>query len=244
MVHSFNVGLNELRTQISSFSGFSLQTVEVRNTQVKLPRQLLLPGHRYEARVGVKVSVGHWSDWSPLVTWKNKEGESWNTVGFGDCSWFCGLFSDSLLSSAVDPGQLPSLRCVLVTEREVICSWEVTRERATFITYQLVCRRNQTAPWVTCDDDNTTCFRLNETPASFTVDSLKKKKKSFFQTQELLHDSHRHCWPKHISKVQLLTVCPRPCTAAAGASTDAHGQDLQGPPTQWVDTTVGGAGGG
>ncbi|XP_024920515.1 cytokine receptor common subunit beta isoform X2 [Cynoglossus semilaevis] len=97
-------------------------TVEVRNTQVKLPRQLLLPGHRYEARVGVKVSVGHWSDWSPLVTWKNKE----------------------------DPGQLPSLHCVLVTEREVICSWEVTRERATFITYQLVCRRNQTAPPKSC----------------------------------------------------------------------------------------------
>lgn len=57
-------------------SSLSLQTKEVTNTSVKLEKQLLHPGHRYEARVRARASVGQWSDWSPVVTWKTEEGES------------------------------------------------------------------------------------------------------------------------------------------------------------------------
>lgn len=47
---------------------------------------------------------------------------------------------------ALDVGQFPSLHCVLDGENEVMCSWKVSRELAHFITYQLACQHNQTAP--------------------------------------------------------------------------------------------------
>lgn len=97
-------------------------TEDVANTSVTLERRLLLPGCRYEARVRARASVGQWSDWSPVVTWQTKE----------------------------DFGQPPTLHCVLDGEREVTCSWEVSRELAHFITYQLACRHNQTAPSERC----------------------------------------------------------------------------------------------
>ncbi|XP_034449580.1 cytokine receptor common subunit beta isoform X1 [Hippoglossus hippoglossus] len=92
-------------------------TEEVTNTSVKLERQLLLPGRRYDARVRARASVGQWSSWSPVVTWKTEE----------------------------DTRQFPSLHCVLHGEKEVMCSWEVSRELAPFISYQLACRRRHTA---------------------------------------------------------------------------------------------------
>ncbi|KAL3054136.1 hypothetical protein OYC64_006465 [Pagothenia borchgrevinki] len=91
---------------------------DVTNTSVKLEKGLLLPGRRYEARVRVRASVGQWSDWSPVVTWH----------------------------SETDTGQIPSLHCVLDGEREVTCSWEVSRNVDHFITYQLVLPNNQTPP--------------------------------------------------------------------------------------------------
>ncbi|XP_035511668.1 cytokine receptor common subunit beta isoform X2 [Morone saxatilis] len=97
-------------------------TEDVTNTSMKLEKQLLLPGRRYEARVRARVSVGQWSHWSPVVTWHTEE----------------------------DAGQFPSLHCVLNGEKEVMCSWEVDRELAHFITYQLACRHNQTAPSKRC----------------------------------------------------------------------------------------------
>uniref|UniRef100_A0A8C4DT71 Fibronectin type-III domain-containing protein n=1 Tax=Dicentrarchus labrax TaxID=13489 RepID=A0A8C4DT71_DICLA len=97
-------------------------TEDVTNTSMKLEKQLLLPGLRYEARVRARVSVGQWSHWSPVVTWYTED----------------------------DAGQFPSLHCVLDGEKEVICSWEVNRELAHFITYQLACRHNQTAPSERC----------------------------------------------------------------------------------------------
>lgn len=48
-------------------------------------------------------------------------------------------------SLALDTGQSPSLHCVLDGEKEVMCSWEVSRELSHFITYQLDCRHSQTA---------------------------------------------------------------------------------------------------
>ncbi|XP_005949385.1 cytokine receptor common subunit beta [Haplochromis burtoni] len=97
-------------------------TVNVTNTSMTLERQLLRPGHRYEARVRAWASMGLWSDWSPVVTWHTKE----------------------------DFGQLPTLHCVLDGEKEVTCSWEVSRELAHIITYQLACRHNESAPFERC----------------------------------------------------------------------------------------------
>uniref|UniRef100_A0A8C9Y2D9 Fibronectin type-III domain-containing protein n=1 Tax=Sander lucioperca TaxID=283035 RepID=A0A8C9Y2D9_SANLU len=95
---------------------------DVTNTSMKLEKPLLLPGRRYEARVRARASVGQWSDWSPVVTWHTEE----------------------------DTGQFPSLHCVLDGEKEVMCSWEVSREVDLFITYELACRPNQTAPSKRC----------------------------------------------------------------------------------------------
>ncbi|KAF0032474.1 hypothetical protein F2P81_014764 [Scophthalmus maximus] len=47
-------------------------------------------------------------------------------------------------------GQFPGLHCVLDGETEVTCSWEVSRELAHFITYQLACGLDQTAPSQGC----------------------------------------------------------------------------------------------
>ncbi|XP_071060194.1 LOW QUALITY PROTEIN: cytokine receptor common subunit beta [Pseudochaenichthys georgianus] len=91
---------------------------DVTNTSVKLEKGLLLPGRSYEARVRVRASVGQWSDWSPVVT----------------------------CHSETDTGQIPSLHCVLDGEREVTCSWEVSRDVDHFITYQLVLPNNMTPP--------------------------------------------------------------------------------------------------
>uniref|UniRef100_A0A8D3A3A1 Fibronectin type-III domain-containing protein n=1 Tax=Scophthalmus maximus TaxID=52904 RepID=A0A8D3A3A1_SCOMX len=97
-------------------------TEDVTDTSTKLDRQLLRPGHAYEARVRARASVGQWSSWSPVVTWRTQE----------------------------DAGQFPGLHCVLDGETEVTCSWEVSRELAHFITYQLACGLDQTAPSQGC----------------------------------------------------------------------------------------------
>ncbi|XP_041813080.1 cytokine receptor common subunit beta isoform X2 [Chelmon rostratus] len=97
-------------------------TESVTNTSLTLEKRLLLPGHRYEAKVRARTSVGQWSHWSPVATWQTEQ----------------------------DAGQFPSLHCVLDGEKEVMCSWEVSREQAHFITHQLACRRNQTAPSERC----------------------------------------------------------------------------------------------
>ncbi|XP_069557520.1 LOW QUALITY PROTEIN: cytokine receptor common subunit beta [Brachyistius frenatus] len=115
-------------------------TLDVANTSLKLERRLLLPGRRYEGRVRARASVGQWSDWSPVVTWQNKE----------------------------DFGQVPALHCVLDGEREVMCSWEVSRELAHFFTYQLACRYNQTAPSETCCVNPTVSSDLSETVLTYS----------------------------------------------------------------------------
>uniref|UniRef100_A0A3Q2YRK0 Cytokine receptor common subunit beta-like n=1 Tax=Hippocampus comes TaxID=109280 RepID=A0A3Q2YRK0_HIPCM len=94
----------------------------VSGTEVKLETRLLLPGHKYEARVRARASVGHWSQWSPVLTWSMKE----------------------------DSGQFPNLYCVLDGEKKVMCSWEVSRELDHIITYQLACQHNHTTPSKIC----------------------------------------------------------------------------------------------
>nr|XP_057905733.1 cytokine receptor common subunit beta isoform X2 [Doryrhamphus excisus] len=102
--------------------------VNVTRTDVKL--EMLLPGRRFEARVRGRASVGQWSHWSPVVTWRMKE----------------------------DIRQLPSLHCVLDGEEAATCSWEVSRELDHLITYQLACQHNRTAPSDRCCSKPTVTF--------------------------------------------------------------------------------------
>lgn len=95
---------------------------DVTSTNMTLEKQSLLPGCRYEARVRAQASVGQWSDWSSVVTWQTEE--------------------------AVDA--VSNLHCVLDGEKEVMCSWEVSEELTHFITYQLACRHNHSAPSKGC----------------------------------------------------------------------------------------------
>ncbi|XP_030591898.1 cytokine receptor common subunit beta [Archocentrus centrarchus] len=113
----------------------SWTTVDVTNTSMTLERQLLLPGNRYEARVRAWASMGQWSDWSPVVTWQTNE----------------------------DFGQLPTLYCVLDGEEAVTCSWEVSRELANTITYQLACQHNENAPFEACCLKQAVSSDLSET---------------------------------------------------------------------------------
>ncbi|PWA33188.1 hypothetical protein CCH79_00013665 [Gambusia affinis] len=103
------------RTQVED--EWTTQTVA--ETSVRLERQKLLHGRRYEARVRAWAGVGQWSEWSPVASWKT-----------GD--------------------EIPSLDCVLDGEKEVTCSWEVSRELAYLITYQLTCRHDPTARFEGC----------------------------------------------------------------------------------------------
>lgn len=59
---------------LSHFFSFYLQSKIVSMTRMKLEKQLLLPGHRYEAKVRARASVGKWSDWSPVVFWQTEKG--------------------------------------------------------------------------------------------------------------------------------------------------------------------------
>ncbi|KAF3700440.1 Interleukin-3 receptor class 2 subunit beta [Channa argus] len=105
----------------------SWTTKDVTNTSVTLEKHLLRPGHSCEAKVRARASMGQWSDWSPVVSWHIEQ----------------------------DPEQPPSLHCVLNSETEVVCSWEVSRQLAHLITYQLHCRHNHTAPPERCCESPT-----------------------------------------------------------------------------------------
>ncbi|XP_061557508.1 cytokine receptor common subunit beta isoform X2 [Phycodurus eques] len=104
--------------------------MNVTSTDVKLETRLLLPGHRYEARVRGWAGVGQWSHWSPVVMWRTKE----------------------------DSRHFPSLYCVLDGEDKVMCSWEVSRALDHVITYQLACQHNHTAPSESCCENQTVTF--------------------------------------------------------------------------------------
>ncbi|XP_056143704.1 cytokine receptor common subunit beta [Lampris incognitus] len=98
-------------------------TIEnLRGTNFTLEAESLLVCCWYEARVRARGKIGQWSEWSPLVKWP----------------------------SAQPPRQVPSLQCVLDGENEVTCHWEMSTDLVNFITYQLVCRQNQTAPSEKC----------------------------------------------------------------------------------------------
>ncbi|CAL8273179.1 unnamed protein product [Lota lota] len=89
-------------------------------THLKLSNEHLhCQGCWYEARVkAMWVTRGLWSEWSPLVMWKTPE--------------------------ATD--QTPSMQCVLDGEKNVTCSWELRKELAHFITYQVECQHKYQKP--------------------------------------------------------------------------------------------------
>ncbi|XP_076020721.1 cytokine receptor common subunit beta isoform X2 [Genypterus blacodes] len=94
----------------------------VTSTHMKLEGPSLSPGSWYEARVRARAAVGRWSVWSPVISWQAAESH----------------------------GHIPMLQCVLDGEKEVTCSWEVKRELAQFITYQLTCRHSHAAEHQRC----------------------------------------------------------------------------------------------
>nr|XP_020506988.1 interleukin-3 receptor class 2 subunit beta-like [Labrus bergylta] len=97
-------------------------TLDVTNTSILLQRQMLIAGHRYKARVRARANVGQWSNWSPVVSWKTEN----------------------------DAGHFPRLHCVLDGEKEVMCSWKLSKEVAQTVSYQLACRDNQTSQSAIC----------------------------------------------------------------------------------------------
>ncbi|CAL8302825.1 unnamed protein product [Merluccius merluccius] len=99
----------------------------------------LHPGCWYEARVRAMGEPGGlWSEWSPRVAWKTPE--------------------------AAD--QIPSMQCVLDGEEKVTCSWEMRKELAHFITYQLACRHKRTQAIESC------CVRPEVTPVFHRGEAL------------------------------------------------------------------------
>ncbi|XP_047426969.1 cytokine receptor common subunit beta [Mugil cephalus] len=97
-------------------------THNVSDTRVKLDSRRLLPGHRFTARVRTRADVGQWSIWSHPVTW----------------------------TSGRDVDQVPSVDCELAGDGEVMCSWDLSRERAHYISFTLMCRTNATAASKPC----------------------------------------------------------------------------------------------
>ncbi|TNM96711.1 hypothetical protein fugu_014867 [Takifugu bimaculatus] len=108
--------------------GDAWMTKNVSNTSMRLEKQLLLQGCRFQTRVRARVSVGQWSDWTPVGS-----EETEKDVG----RW-----------------RPPSLHCVLVMEKEVKCSWEVSADVSQVVTHQLLCRRNRTAPTERCCENH------------------------------------------------------------------------------------------
>ncbi|XP_036408699.1 cytokine receptor common subunit beta [Megalops cyprinoides] len=90
--------------------------------ELKIEAESLVPGCRYQARVRARKEKGLWSEWSPLVEWQTENA----------------------------PVSGPSnLQCVFDGETEVSCSWEVKRDLAQFITYNLsyVTDKNRQSQW-------------------------------------------------------------------------------------------------
>ncbi|XP_034046880.1 cytokine receptor common subunit beta [Thalassophryne amazonica] len=158
----------------------SWTTVDAMSTHVTLEKERLVAGCRYKARVRARAHVGHWSSWSPVVTWKTAE----------------------------HPEQFPSLDCVLHGEKGVKCGWEVSKELADFITYQLHCRNNQTAvsqscciePTVTADHREAvlrySCFLTNADPEHMLLELRPKYSAKTFK-------AHQHIRPARPQQVEV-----------------------------------------
>ncbi|CAJ1075950.1 cytokine receptor common subunit beta isoform X1 [Xyrichtys novacula] len=150
----------------------------VSNTSVKL--QELVSGQRYEAKVRARTRVGQWSDWTSVVTWRTED----------------------------DKRHFPSMHCVLYGENEVTCSWELSTEIAQLISYQLSCRRNQTAPserccvnqTVTSDPSGTvlkySCWLTVTDPEHLLLELQQTRNAKIFK-------AHKHIQPKPPQQVQV-----------------------------------------
>ncbi|KAM7386532.1 hypothetical protein PAMA_009236 [Pampus argenteus] len=149
-------------------------TEDVTSTTMTLEKRLLLPGCRYEARVRGRVrfraSVSQWSKWSPMVTWHTEE----------------------------DVGQFPSLHCMLDGEDKVTCSWEVSRELAHIISYQLSCRDKQTATSERCCENLTVTHDLSRPVIRYSCSLTKADPENQLLELLLTHKAKTYNARKHI----------------------------------------------
>ncbi|KAG7460078.1 hypothetical protein MATL_G00217490 [Megalops atlanticus] len=92
---------------------------------LKIEAESLVPGCRYEARVRARKGQGLWSEWSPLVEWHTEN---------------------------VSVSGPSNLQCVFDGETRVSCSWELKRDLAQFITYNLSYTTDQNSQSQWCSD--------------------------------------------------------------------------------------------
>ncbi|XP_026065173.1 cytokine receptor common subunit beta-like [Carassius auratus] len=82
-----------------------------------------LSGYHYQARVRARGPVGLWSDWSPLLSWKTHNDGPFN------------------------------LKCVIMEETTVTCTWQMKTEYYQFMSYHLWCSDNDNAELSACCKD-------------------------------------------------------------------------------------------
>ncbi|XP_023670328.2 interleukin-3 receptor class 2 subunit beta-like [Paramormyrops kingsleyae] len=110
---TFHCQYNTTMFTMGENDGFLFRTphVHLLSRVFNLSRQdSLVNGSWYEARVRSQVERGARRDWSPLVQWKTKD--------------------------AMLPGPT-NLQCLSDGELKVLCSWDLSRELAQFVTYRL-----------------------------------------------------------------------------------------------------------
>ncbi|XP_048848277.1 cytokine receptor common subunit beta isoform X2 [Brienomyrus brachyistius] len=104
--------------------GHDWMVLDVSQTNTTISKEWLVPSSEYEARVRARAGEGPWSDWSPRVLWQTEE--------------------------APGPEGPSNLQCLSDGDVTVSCSWELKRESAQFITYNLLYQpqrdRNITQP--------------------------------------------------------------------------------------------------
>uniref|UniRef100_A0A667Y8H3 Fibronectin type-III domain-containing protein n=1 Tax=Myripristis murdjan TaxID=586833 RepID=A0A667Y8H3_9TELE len=154
----------------------------------------------------------------------------------------------------------PRLQCVLDGEKEVTCSWEVRRDLAHFITYQLAYRHNHSAPseircansTVSADSRETmlrySCSLTVPDPAHVLLELQPTRKAKTFR------DSAQHC--KSLSTLNRVTICIKGSRLTRGSksltvlgeslapsqryqvqvrSLVCSGDDYEGPPSEWTE---------
>ncbi|KAJ8337718.1 hypothetical protein SKAU_G00366840 [Synaphobranchus kaupii] len=134
--------------------------VEVSELELKIEAESLVPGCQYEAKVRAREDKGLWSEWSPTVVWKTEDAPNphYGPNPLKDCTAFAranpvqmsqkNCIQSTKHMKVTGPS---NLQCVFDGQMDVHCSWEVKRELAEFITYNLSYRLNQTFPAQWCN---------------------------------------------------------------------------------------------
>ncbi|XP_036397363.1 interleukin-3 receptor class 2 subunit beta-like [Megalops cyprinoides] len=156
-------------------------TAEVAARELVIEDGSLVPGCWYEARVRGRGGQGLWSEWSPLVEWETEE--------------------------AVEPGP-SNLQCVFDGETGVTCSWEVKKDLAQFVSYNLSYRTGPTAPVQWCSTDPPVSADSSHLMLRFSCSfSVSKPEKLLVELTPTRHtkvfESYKHIRPTRPSHVQV-----------------------------------------